>query len=150
MLMSYIFLALFISFLWGLQPVVHKQLLQKLDLITILLISTFVNFSLVVIVALVQKQKILSDLKKITFSDVSIIAAVSAFTVFLSNIIYLYVLKSHESSIISALIYSSPVFTLLISYFYLRERLHVYGFLGVCSIILGVILIAQNNPTKIL
>jgi len=145
MLMSYIFLALFISFLWGLQPVVHKQLLQKLDLITILLISTFVNFSLVVIVALVQKQKILSDLKIITFSDVSIIAAVSAFTVFLSNIIYLYVLKSHESSIISALIYSSPVFTLLISYFYLRERLHVYGFLGVCSIILGVILIAQNH-----
>jgi drug/metabolite transporter (DMT)-like permease len=148
--MSYIFLALFVSFLWGLQTVIHKQLLQKLDFITILFISTFVNFSLVVIVALVQKQKILSDLKIITFSDISIIAAVSAFTVFLSNIIYLYVLKSHESSIISALIYSSPVFTLLISYFFLRERLDVYGFLGVCSIILGVILIAQNNPTKIL
>jgi uncharacterized membrane protein len=145
--MSYIFLALFISFLWGLQPVVHKLLLQKLDLITILFISTFVQIILVLIVALTRKQNVLSDLKVITFSDVCIITTLSAFTVFLTNVIYLSVLKNHDSSIISALIYSCPVFTLLISYFFLKERLDIYGLLGVFSIILGVVFISQNRKS---
>jgi uncharacterized membrane protein len=145
--MSYIFLALFISFLWGLQPVVHKLLLQKFDLITILFISTFVQIILVLIVALTRKQNVLSDLKVITFSDVCIITTLSAFTVFLTNVIYLSVLKNHDSSIISALIYSCPVFTLLISYFFLKERLDIYGLLGVFSIILGVVFISQNRKS---
>lgn len=61
---------------------------------------------------------------------------------------YYYILKDHETSIISALIYSSPVFTLVIAYLFLKERLDIYGFSGILAIIVGVILVSQNNQSS--
>jgi len=81
--------------------------------------------------------------------DIGILIMLPIFTVFLANVLYYNVLKNHESSIISALIYSSPVFTLIIAYLFLKERLDIYGLSGVLAIILGVILIAMNNESNI-
>jgi drug/metabolite transporter (DMT)-like permease len=58
---------------------------------------------------------------------------------------YYYILKNHESSIISALVYSSHVFTLIIAYIFLKERLDIYGISGIFLMILGVILVSNNN-----
>jgi drug/metabolite transporter (DMT)-like permease len=58
---------------------------------------------------------------------------------------YYYTLKDNETSIISALIYSSPIFTLIFSYLYFKERLDIYGISGILAIIIGVILVSQNN-----
>jgi drug/metabolite transporter (DMT)-like permease len=65
--------------------------------------------------------------------------------IFLANMMYYYILKNHESSIISALVYSSPVFTLIIAYIFLKERLDIYGISGIFLMILGVILVSNNN-----
>ena len=142
---NYIFLALIISFLWGIQPVFYKHLLKKFDRITIMLFSSIIYFLCVTIFSIINKKKILSDIHKFTFNDIFILVGVSIFTIFVTNMIYYYILKNHKSSIISALIYSSPIFTLIISYLYLNERLDKNGFLGIISIIIGVILISQNN-----
>ena len=80
--------------------------------------------------------------------SLGILVALSIFTAFLANIMYYYILKDHELSIISALIYSSPVFTLVIAYLFLKERLDIYGFSGIMAIIVGVILISQNNQSS--
>jgi drug/metabolite transporter (DMT)-like permease len=73
------------------------------------------------------------------------VIALSVFTIFMANMIYYYILKNHDSSIISALIYSSPVFTLIIAHLFLKERLDIYGVSGIFAIIIGVILISQNK-----
>jgi len=141
----YIFIAIFISFLWGIQPIVHKHLLNKYNFITIMLISTIVNFSLILAVSITRNKEILADMNKLTFRDLFILVLVSSFTIFLANMMYYYILKNHESSIISALVYSSPVFTLIIAYIFLKERLDIYGVSGIFLMILGVILVSNNN-----
>jgi drug/metabolite transporter (DMT)-like permease len=141
----YIFIAIFISFLWGIQPIVHKHLLNKYNFITIMLISTIVNFSLILAVSITRNKEILADMNKLTFRDLFILVLVSSFTIFLANMMYYYILKNHESSIISALVYSSPVFTLIIAYIFLKERLDIYGISGIFLMILGVILVSNNN-----
>jgi len=95
--------------------------------------------------ALSRHKEIYRDWLIMTPMDIGILILLPIFTVFLANILYYNILKTHESSIISALIYSSPVFTLIIAYLFLKERLDIYGLSGVCAIILGVILIAMNN-----
>jgi len=140
-----IFIAIFISFLWGIQPIVHKHLLNKYNFITIMLISTIVNFSLILAVSITRNKEILADMNKLTFRDLFILVLVSSFTIFLANMMYYYILKNHESSIISALVYSSPVFTLIIAYIFLKERLDIYGISGIFLMILGVILVSNNN-----
>jgi len=141
----YIFIAIFISFLWGIQPIVHKHLLNKYNFITIMLISTIVNCSLILAVSITRNKEILADMNKLTFRDLFILVLVSSFTIFLANMMYYYILKNHESSIISALVYSSPVFTLIIAYIFLKERLDIYGISGIFLMILGVILVSNNN-----
>jgi len=141
----YIFIAIFISFLWGIQPIVHKHLLNKYNFITIMLISTIVNFSLILAVSITRNKEILADMNKLTFRDLFILVLVSSFTIFLANMMYYYILKNHESSIISAFVYSSPVFTLIIAYIFLKERLDIYGISGIFLMILGVILVSNNN-----
>ena len=141
----YIFIAIFISFLWGIQPIVHKHLLNRYNFITIMLISTIVNFSLILAVSITRNKEILVDMNKLTFRDLFILVLVSSFTIFLANMMYYYILKNHESSIISALVYSSPVFTLIIAYIFFKERLDIYGVSGILLMIFGVILVSNNN-----
>ena len=142
---AYILIALFISFLWGIQPIVHKHLLNKYNAVTIMLVSTIVNFSLVIVLSITKKKDILLDTNKITAKDLFIMIGISGFTIFLTNVMYYYILKDNETSIISALIYSSPIFTLIFSYLYFKERLDIYGISGSLAIIIGVILVSQNN-----
>jgi drug/metabolite transporter (DMT)-like permease len=145
---KYILFALFISFLWGSQPVVHKHLLKKYNAPSMMMFTAIINAILVFILSIYNRDVIYSDLIKINYIDASIIIGVVSLTVFLANIIYYYILKKHESSIISALIYSSPVFTLIIAYLFLKERLDIYGISGIFSIVLGVILITNNNSSS--
>jgi drug/metabolite transporter (DMT)-like permease len=145
----YIAFALCVSFLWGIQPIIHKYLLNKIGYVTIMFISTLIYSGLVITLALTRHKEIYSDWLVMTPMDIGILILLPIFTVFLANILYYNVLKNHESSIISALIYSSPVFTLIIAYLFLKERLDIYGLSGVCAIILGVILIAMNNESNI-
>lgn len=145
----YIAIALCVSFLWGIQPIIHKYLLNKFSFVSIMFISTLIYSWLVITLALTRHKEIYSDWLAMTPMDIGILIMLPIFTVFLANILYYNVLKNHESSIISALIYSSPVFTLIIAYLFLKERLDIYGLSGVFAIILGVILIAMNNESNI-
>jgi len=146
----YIILALVISFLWGMQPVIYKYLLHKFNGSTIMLLSSFIYFVAVFITFFIIKNQdiIIKDIKKMNGKDLTVIICTSIFTAFLTNVIYFYILKDNESSIISALIYSSPVFTLIVSYLFLSEKLEAIGIIGILLGVAGVICISLNNNTK--
>jgi drug/metabolite transporter (DMT)-like permease len=40
----------------------------------------------------------------------------------------------------------SPVFTLLIAFFFLKEKITPIGFFGVVFIVMGVVMLAFNKP----
>ena len=86
--------------------------------------------------------------KKITKKDIIIIVLTSAIATFMANVLYYTILKNHESSLISALIYSSPIFTLILAYIFLKERINTIGIFGILFIVLGIICIAMNNGTS--
>lgn len=62
---------------------------------------------------------------------------------------YYYILEKHHAYVISALVYSSPVFTVLFAHMVLKERVTVLGMAGVLLIVTGVVLLgAVKRPTK--
>jgi drug/metabolite transporter (DMT)-like permease len=85
------------------------------------------------------------DIPKIDMRDLGLIAFASIIDAFLANLLYYNVLRDHESYIVSALIFSSPVFTLLLAYLFLNEKITLMGALGVFFIILGVICVSTNT-----
>ena len=144
---TYILLSLLISLLWGTQPLFHKMLLNNMNAATIMIISGAIYTLCLIIFAYLNKSTIENDVNHITKNDIIIISFTTIITVFLTNMIYYYVLKDHKSSIISALIYSCPVFTLIGSYLYTNEKIDNNGLLGIIFIIIGVIFISYSDNT---
>lgn len=143
--MNYIFLALIVSFLWGIQTIFHKVLLSKINSHTIMLTTGIANCFYVIIFALYNKTQLTNDIKKIDVTIGFVLLLLPFFTTFSANVIYYYILKKHESSLIAAIINSSPIFTLIFAYLFLNEIIDIYGLMGIISIIIGVILISQNK-----
>jgi uncharacterized membrane protein len=65
----------------------------------------------------------------------------SLLSVFIANLLYFTILKNPytKSYIVAALVFTSPMFTLLLSYFVLKEGVTYMAVLGVVLIITGVI-----------
>jgi drug/metabolite transporter (DMT)-like permease len=141
----YIYVALFVAFLWGIHPILNKILLGKFNVPTVLVLSNFVYFLAVLVFIYLNYSEITKDVKKINNQDILIIFTVSLVAGFLANLLYYYVLKSHESSLVSALVFSSPIFTLIVAHFFMKEDLNGFGILGIILIVLGVICIAFND-----
>jgi len=137
--------ALFVSLLWGFSPIIHKIMINKYSPASIMLLTATVNFICVLFYFFIHYKKVNSDYASSTNHDILLLGFTTCFTIFLANIIYYTILKNHESYIVSALVYSSPMFTLLLAYFLLKENVNYYGFFGVCSIVFGVMLIAMNE-----
>ncbi len=90
----------------------------------------------------------MKDFKKMTIYNYIWIFIAAIFCLFVANLLYYYILKKNNSSAISALIYSCPIFTLLIAYFFLKEEIDTYGLLGIFFVILGIIFISLNDNVK--
>jgi len=142
---SYIWIALFISFLWGIGNVIHKHLLDDISGLSLMLYSSIIYAVCIIATAVYNKSIIIKDYKKIDLRIASILFFTTVLTTYFSNVLYFYILKSHETSIISALVYSSPVFTVIFAYLFLNERLSLCGLIGIFMIILGTILINVEN-----
>ena len=144
MIQTYIWIALLMSFLWGIQTVIHKHLLNHISGMSIMLYSAIIYTVLTIFISF-YSNAVVKDLKKIDLRIGSILFFTAVFTVFLTNYLYYYILKNHESSLVSALVSSAPVFTVIFAYLFLEEKLSLCGFAGIISIVIGVILINTNN-----
>jgi drug/metabolite transporter (DMT)-like permease len=123
-------------------------MLQKITPFTLMFFTNSIFFLLILITSFFRQKEIQNDINKITIIDGCIIFLTAFITIFIANFIYYDLLKYHESSIISALISSSPIFTLLFAYLYFQEKVDTYGIIGIIFIVMGVIFISQNNVRK--
>lgn len=138
-------MALSIAFLWGLSPVIHKRLLQQISHHTSLVVSSVFYSVCIVIYAWYNWDHIYKDRHIMSVKILALLAFTAIICGFLTNVLYFMVLKRYESHIVSALIYSSPVFTLVLAVLLLRERVSFYGFLGVAFITIGILFLAFNR-----
>lgn len=145
MIQKYMLLALFIGFLGGLAPVIHKTLLSKYNPVTILIISSVFYASCSLIYASWNAEHIIKDIRKITNFDILTIALTSIIAGFFSHILYFDVLQKHDSHIVVALMDICPLFTLILAYLFLNEKVNLYGALGVFFIVTGIFCLAYNG-----
>ena len=142
--------SLFIAFLWGIQPVIHKYILKSIDPKTIIILNTVFYSFCSIGFAIKYWRSVKKDWKKLTPIKLMWIGIAAIISGFVANLIYLFVLKKHQSYLVSALIYAAPAFTLLLAYFLLKEDISVIGFIGVIMVIIGTICIALNDHVFII
>jgi drug/metabolite transporter (DMT)-like permease len=144
-IISILFFALLVSLLWGSQPVIHKHLLSSIHPVTILLTQTMINYVCIATLASFNYERVYDDfVSKFTLQHWCWIFFLAVLTIFGTNIMYLYILKSNESSLVSALIYSAPIFTMILAYIVLNEKISLNGYIGILLIVTGVCFVAIN------
>ena len=142
--MKYLAEGLFIAFCWGALGVVNKYVLNHLESSTLFVLSGTVYFLLLLGLWFYYKKTIDKDLHKITpFQSFCIIAS-AIFLIFLPNFLYYYFLKRTKASIITSIAYSAPVFTLILAYLFLNEKIHGLGVLGIILVTLGIFFISYE------
>lgn len=139
-IMLYLY-ALLISFFWGSIPIIYKVLLQKLNNITVMAITTIFYAIMLLILVFYNRQIVIKDLNKITNHEYLWIFIATFFGVFLGNYLYYYILKQGEVAILTALMYTAPIFTLFGAYFFLNDKLSRMAIIGILLIVAGVVCI---------
>lgn len=104
-----------VALLWGIQPIVLKGLVNKLSPESILALTTILNFLFIFFYILFNRKTISSDYQKIDSYDLLKLFLLTLICSFVANILYFNLLGNHEPSIIIALVYSAPIFTILLS-----------------------------------
>lgn len=141
---TYIVLGLLIAFLWGLTPITLKSLQTKLNYFTIMFFSSMIYFICVLLLCFFYRNEFMQDINSIKAKELAILILLPIVALFFANYLYYNLLKSHESSLVVALVCSSPIFTLLLAYLFMNERLTKYGIAGVIMVSGGVGLISLN------
>jgi drug/metabolite transporter (DMT)-like permease len=134
-----------VSLFWGISPILYKMMMSKVDTKLTFIINN-IFFTLGVIgYTIYYWDQIKTDVQKVSLQDTLSIGAIALILSFIPNIIYYNLINDHDSYIVSALVNSAPIFTVGISYFFLRENISKYGILGVIMIIGGVMCLSVQS-----
>jgi drug/metabolite transporter (DMT)-like permease len=134
-----------ISFLWGLSPILTKTRMDKIDYEIILLMDIFLYFILIFIYLLYKNKNIKKSILNIDKSTLFITLFAGIFCTFIPGYLYVYCLKETDNTpIVCAIVGISPLFTLLISYLYLKEKITLSSIIGILLIVLGIVIISYN------
>ena len=138
-------LTLFSAFLWGVSPIITKGLIAKYHRYTIMVLFSATYFLCLLLGMYYYDKVFMKDLAKLSLNDILLILVQGVVILFFGNVIYYYVLKDNDCSIITALQSCSPFFTLILAYWLLNEKIHLTGLIGIALIVMGVIFISYND-----
>ena len=134
--------SLFVAFLWGAQPVAQKALLERLSFKTIMAVGSVAYTACMVAFIAFYWKDIERDRDRLTPRNLAVIVATSVLCAFVANLVYLVALKHNKSAVVSALIYSAPVFTVVLAAVFLKERMNFAEAAGVAFLVAGVLCVA--------
>jgi drug/metabolite transporter (DMT)-like permease len=140
-------LAFLAAFIYGMTAIMHKFYLQKCDISTLFVLYGLVYAIAIFVVAAYNISNIRADIKTLSRLHMFGIFVTSFAGLLIANYLYLYLLKHHQSFAVAALISIAPLFTLLFAYIILKEDVSLVSVIGVCSIVVGVILVAYGSKT---
>lgn len=146
-------MSLVVSLLYGISPILYKYVFlihqNEIHAFTLLLISSSVFFVCSLLCYIVHSDRVKQDFSKLHNNKKVFIILVlsSVFSVFIANLLYFEVLKKSnaKSYIVATLVFTSPLFTLFLSYFFLKEGVTITTFLSIGLIVMGTLTLTLVN-----
>jgi len=143
--MNLIIYSLIIALLWGVSPIANKRMLANIDTKIVFILNSIFYSGCVIIYTIYYWNSLKEEYVKLKMNDVFMLGVISVLLSFVPNFIYFYLLKNHDTSIVSALVNSAPIFTIGVSYFLLNEKITNRELFGIGLIMLGIIFISVKN-----
>lgn len=140
-----IVLGLAVAFLWGVSPILHKNLLKDMSRHSLMVFGSVIYTICICIYAYNHKQVISEDFGNISQKSIVMLVLSSGICGFLASLWYYQLMRDHPSHIVTALTYSSPIFTLLLAELLLKEHSDTYSRIGILLITAGIVVLSKHN-----
>ncbi len=145
----HVLLALVVALLWSISPIVHKSILSAgISRETVLVLTGLLYFPCILAYGLIYHKRIITDIPKITKTQWALLICLTVMSGLIGNILYFWLLKHNDSYVVTALAFCSPIFTLVLAYWLLHEKITPVSVIGVLLIVLGVGCISLNTFWK--
>ena len=143
--MNFIITSLVIALLWGIQPIIQKNLLKDISTQSLMLYSNLIFMFCLLIYSCFYQDDIIHDFQKLTTYQWQMLIFLAVVCSFLTTIVYSHLIKNHKISLVMALTYSAPVFTLILGEILLQEIPSAKSKIGVFITIFGLGIIAMYS-----
>lgn len=148
----WIYLSLIVCFTTSLKIVCYK-LLTKIELEKDVIVSIFYIFTgifslfYLIIKLLRKKENIYVINKKITNYYLSLLFILSVLTLFTTTMVFNALKMTPNSAYVHSIVNLNIIVTLIISYFYLNEKINIYTLIGILISLFGLLIISKfhNN-----
>ena len=120
--LSLILTGFLIAFLWGLNPVLKKQLLSDLSPQTVMLILNAIFMTCLLIYSFMWRDTIKNDMTKITSQHMHLFIFIAVVTSFVSAVFYYQILNANDSSKVILLTSMWPIFGMVLAQLLLKEN----------------------------
>jgi len=140
-----VFLSLLTALFWAISPIALKQIMYNVDTKIVFIINSFFYTCCIIIYTIYYWYHIKEHFIKLKNSDIYKIALISVILSFIPNLIYFYLLKNYNASIVSTLVNSAPFFTVILSVYIMKNKINLIELLGIILIVLGIILLSITN-----
>ena len=145
---SNVALSLLIALGWGIIPIIQKYVLSTVSVITVFVVGSFIYFSGTLLIFAYNRHEVLTNIPKLNLKLWGMLIFSGIFCAMLTNMLFIRLLKTNSSYIVTALSYTSPVFTMLLGYMILSERITIMSFIGVILIVSGIVLLVFQNKKE--
>lgn len=143
--MNLVAYSMIVSLLWGLQPILFKDIMDKIDVKLFFIVTNISILVGVLIYSIYFYDDIQNSLAIIGFDQIIKIILVAIISAFIPNLIYYNLLDKYESHNVSALTSCGPIFTVLLSFFIFKDDITSSDIFAVLLIVIGVILLSYKS-----
>jgi EamA domain-containing membrane protein RarD len=136
--MELIILSIFITFLWGFIPIFHKKLVNKISVLSIILITSFFYFFFIFIYMITYHFKsVKQDFNIILEYKVFIILGLLILFQIIANLIYFHIIqKGLNINVLASITAIQPIITIALTYFILKDDFKKLSYLHIIAITL--------------
>lgn len=139
-----ILLSLLVAFLWALNTVVYKYCMnQSIDQKTVSVIGAFTYFICMFFFAIYYYDDLCKDIQKTNPNHILMIVIASIIGTFIATILFTYLLQKHNSSVVTTIAYTSPIFVLILALLLLNEKFDYVKLLGIFITIIGISIVSM-------
>ena len=125
-------------------PILYKCILNELPAHTVFVLSYIFISVLIFIYIIFNWNSLNFHTEKLTFKVILQLFFVVLLGSMISNYLYYNVLAKNDAYYITILIAISPIFTAILAYYFLNERISITTWIGIVLVVTGLILVAYK------
>jgi len=137
--------ALAIGALWGVTPALYKRVLDRISPSSLIVFYAAILATCCLIWAAFFAKDIARDFARMRGADWAMLAIGAGLGGFIASVLFVYLIARYEIHWITGLAYTAPMFTAVLAWAWLGERVNAISAIGVALIVVGAGVLAGSR-----